>query len=314
MRPVDRSEPVLRAERVTWVPRPQVAETRNDPAPSRARYRWSRFWMVPLYRRIVRLGLPVGLTALMVAWFLSDEANREAVSLQIAQVKRSIIDRPEFSVNLIQITGSSPSVTELVRREMPYRLPVSSFEIDLDALQKKIVELPAVESAELKLKAGGVLEIAVGERLPTVVFRSDSEIMLLDALGNKVMNIAARLERPDLPLISGPGADKAVPEALELLASAGPLRPRIRGLIRVGERRWDIVLAPDIRIMLPEHDPSVALEQVLAFDGAQRLTSRDIAAVDFRNPARPTVRLTSALPPTPEAERGDAPATEDNDT
>jgi len=81
----------------------------------------------------------------------------------------------------------------------------------------------------------------------------------------------------------------------------------------MGERRWDIVLAPDIRVMLPEADPKTALEQVLAFNHAQNLLDRAIAAVDFRNPARPTVRLTGAIPPTPETGRGDAPATEDND-
>jgi cell division protein FtsQ len=306
----------LRAERVTWVPKPKITEpeVKRDPAPSRAQYRWSRFWMVPLYRRLVRFGLPLGLTAAMATWFLSNEANREAVALQFAEVKRSIIDRPEFSVNLMEITGASPQVQDLIRAKLPLRFPVSSFELDLPSLQGTIAALPPVERAELRLKAGGVLEFSVTERLPSVVYRSDSEVMLLDQQGNKVMTIAARLERPDLPLISGPGADQAVDEALALLAAAGPLRDRVRGLIRVGERRWDLVVAPDIRVMLPEHDPKSALEQVLAFDQAQGLLSRAIAAVDFRNPARPTVRLTAILPQTPEAGRPDAPATEDNDT
>lgn len=305
----------LKAERVTWVPKPKVTEpdVRRDPAPTRAQYRWSRFWMVPLYRKLVRVGLPLGLTAFMVFWFLSNDANREAVALQFAEVKRSIIDRPEFNVNLLETKGASPEVADLIRDKLSLRFPVSSFDLNLPALQETITALPAVKAAELRLKTGGVLEIDVTEREPAIVYRSDSEVMLLDAVGAKVMTIGARLERPDLPLISGPGAENAVPEALALLDAAGPLRPRIRGLIRMGERRWDIVLAPDIRVMLPEADPKTALEQVLAFNHAQNLLDRAIAAVDFRNPARPTVRLTGAIPPTPETGRGDAPATEDND-
>ncbi|MEO8531168.1 MAG: cell division protein FtsQ/DivIB, partial [Deltaproteobacteria bacterium] len=201
----------------------------------------------------------------------------------------------------------------IIRAKLSLRFPVSSFELDLPALQSVITALPAVKTAELRLKTGGVLEIDVTEREPAVVYRSDSEVMLLDGAGAKVMTIGARLERPDLPLISGPGAENAVPEALTLLAAAGPLRPRIRGLIRMGDRRWDLVLAPNIRVMLPEAHPEIALEQILAFEQAQNLLDRAVTAVDFRNPARPTVRLTGAIPETPETGRASAPATEDND-
>ena len=35
---------------------------------------------------------------------------------------------------------------------------------------------------------------------------------------------------------------KTVPEALEILHSTGGLAPRVRGLVRMGQRRWDLVL------------------------------------------------------------------------
>jgi hypothetical protein len=43
-----------------------------------------------------------------------------------------------------------------------------------------------------------------------------------------------------------------VPEALALVAAARPAVPRLRGLVRMGERRWDLVLDRDQRILLPE--------------------------------------------------------------
>jgi cell division protein FtsQ len=49
----------------------------------------------------------------------------------------------------------------------------------------------------------------------------------------------------------------------------------------VGERRWDVVLDRDQRILLPETEPGRALERVLALDQAQDLLDRDVT-VDLR--------------------------------
>ncbi|MEL6209777.1 MAG: cell division protein FtsQ/DivIB [Pseudomonadota bacterium] len=81
------------------------------------------------------------------------------------------------------------------------------------------------------------------------------------------------------------------PEALELMQVATLIAPRIRGLLRVGERRWDVILDRDQRIMLPEEGAVSALEQVIAMDQARQLLARDVAVIDMRNPDRPTLRM-----------------------
>ena len=103
--------------------------------------------------------------------------------------------------------------------------------------------------------------------------------------------LLSRLERPDLPLIVGEGADAHVDEALRLLAAAAPIQDRIRGFVRIGERRWDVIVEPSIRLMLPETDPVQALEHVLALHQAQELLDRDVVAVDLRLTARTVVRM-----------------------
>ncbi|MFZ1479702.1 MAG: cell division protein FtsQ/DivIB, partial [Paracoccaceae bacterium] len=63
-------------------------------------------------------------------------------------------------------------------------------------------------------------------------------------------------------------------------------------LVRMGERRWDLVLDRDQRILLPSDNPVRALERLLALDHAQDILARDLMAIDLRNDARPTLRLT----------------------
>ncbi len=101
----------------------------------------------------------------------------------------------------------------------------------------------------------------------------------------------SREARADLPLLAGEGADRAVPEARALLAAAAPVMARVRGLVRVGERRWDLVLDRGQRIMLPETDPVAALIAVTALDQSEKMLERDLTVVDLRNEQRPTIRL-----------------------
>lgn len=152
-------------------------------------------------------------------------------------------------------------------------------------------QLNAVERVRVRALASGVLEIRAVERVPVVVWRSTDGLELLDAGGVRVAEIDSRVRRADLPLIAGDGADKAVPEALALLAEAQPIGARIRALVRVGDRRWDLVLDRDQTVKLPESGATTALGIVMQQEASGDLLKRDVSVVDMRNPSRPTIRL-----------------------
>jgi cell division protein FtsQ len=76
-----------------------------------------------------------------------------------------------------------------------------------------------------------------------------------------------------------------------VLAAAAPVAERVRGLVRVGERRWDLMLTKGLRIMLPSERPVEAVEQAVALHRETRALDRDLVALDLRLPERPTLRL-----------------------
>ena len=82
-------------------------------------------------------------------------------------------------------------------------------------------------------------------------------------------------------------------EALALMVAARPLGARVRGLVRMGERRWDVVLDRDQRILLPSANPVRALERVIVLNQGSELLERDVVAVDMRLAERPTLRMSS---------------------
>jgi cell division protein FtsQ len=265
---------------------------RPDPAPSRLKYRMERLMLTPLFRLVLRFGLPCLLTFGIASWWLSVDDNRMKIIDTYADLRSQVESRPEFMVNMMVVDGASEIVSDGIRQMLPLDFPISSFDLDLEAMREVVVALDPVKSARLYVRQGNVLQVDVVERIPVVLWRNEQGLQLLDVEGVLVGPAFVRADWPELPLIVGDGADKNVIEALDLVAAAEPLSARLRGLVRMGERRWDVVLDREQRILLPEIEAVQALERVIAMDQAVDMLERDLVAVDLRLPNRPTLRMT----------------------
>ena len=264
---------------------------RIDPAPSRWAYRIERLWLTPMFRLFVRVGLPFVIVFAGTSIYLADESRRDMVVASYMEMKHSIQQRPEFMVKLMSIDGASDEVSEDIRKIMALDFPVSSWDLDLEGMRQRAMGLDAVADAKIQIRPGGILQFSVAQRQPAIVWRRGDGLEVLDPQGLRVGPLDARTDRSDLPLIAGEGADMAAVEARRLFAVAGPVVDRIRGLVRVGNRRWDVVLDGGQRIMLPAEGAVAALERVMARVQMQDLLARRIDVIDMRNPNRPTVRV-----------------------
>lgn len=264
---------------------------KKDPAPSRIRYRLQRLWLTPSFRSFLRIGPILAILAVIAHWAITDPRVYGFFSTQITQAHNSFTSREEFRLTAITIHGAGEELSFDVREAADLALPVSSFDVDLDAIKERIVAIAAVREARVKVIKGGVLDIAVTERLPAILWRTEVGLQLLDREGVVLGPVDRRIDRIDLPLIAGIGADGYVAEALALFRAAQPLEERIRGLVRVGERRWDVILDRGQHILLPSTDAVQAFERVIGLHAAEDILSRDVARVDIRNPERPTLSL-----------------------
>ncbi len=264
---------------------------RRDPAPSRIRYRLTRLWLRPAFRRFVNFGVPM-LAGVLASWTLATELDLRARTVQaVSDLRDAIVDRPQFLITEIAVPDVSADLAEQIREASFVRPPVNSLEVSVVAVRDRVEALAAVERARVRALPDGVLEIRAIERIPVVVWRGEGGVLLLDHNGVRVAEVDSRLRRPDLPLVVGAGADAHIPEALAILDAAGPIASRIRGLVRQGERRWDVVLDRDQAVLLPEAEPLAAMKRVIAIEMAEELFDRDLSIVDMRDPARPMLRL-----------------------
>jgi cell division protein FtsQ len=265
-----------------------------DPAPSRWAWRLQRLMLTPGFRIGLRAGLPFAVTLALGSWYLSDPATRAAIEDTVAEARASIAERPEFMVNLLAIDGADTALAEAIRVAVPLDFPTSSFDLDPTEIRARILEMPPVREASVRIRPGGVLQVDVVPRVPVAIWRTAEGLTLVDIEGARVAPITRRDLHPDLSVIAGDGAPAHVAEALQLVSAAAPLGDRLRGLVRMGDRRWDVVLDRDQRILLPTNGAVRALERVIVLEATREVLSRDIAQVDLRLGARPTVRMNAS--------------------
>ncbi|QDL90500.1 cell division protein FtsQ [Paroceanicella profunda] len=288
----------LIAERDTPAPAPALAAAppaprqKRDPAPSRIRYRLGRLWLRPWVRAAVRIWIPT-LVLVGSGWLLfSRPETREALDTVYARAVDAVRERREFRLVGMSITGASEPLKAQIAEAVGVAFPVSSLDLDLAKVRDRVEALAAVREARVSVVGENVLALSVVEQQPAAILRDGDELALLDTDGHRIAQISDRAVRADLPLLLGTGAEQAVPEALALLRIARPIVSRLRGFVRVGERRWDIVLDRGQRIMLPEKGALSALERVIALQQAEDLLSRDATHIDMRDGERPVLRLT----------------------
>jgi cell division protein FtsQ len=248
--------------------------------------------LTPLFRLFLRVVVPFVVVAGAATVWLSDADRRESLNLAVNDLRREIATRPEFMVSAMTVDGASQGTSEDIRDILSLSFPTSSFDLDLPAIRERVEELPAIASVAVRVRPGGILELNVAERTPVVVWRTHEGLTLVDPEGNVTGPAISRVAHAQMPLIAGEGAEHHVQEALRLFSAAAPLADRVIGLVRVGERRWDLVLDRGQRIKLPEQGAVEALDRVVALNHAEELLERDIKVVDMRLSHRPTVQLT----------------------
>ncbi len=264
---------------------------KRDPAPSRLGYKFSRWMLSPFIKKLVFFGMPLVILLLPVFIFLKDQNNKNLVEEIVLDFYRKVIERPEFMLSALSIQGSSDSLNAEIREILGLNFPISSFDLDLADLRNRVLSLPPVETAEVRLEGGSILHVKVKEKVPALLLKDDTGIHVLNKIGDYIRPLLSTEYGSKLPVITGEGAQKAAAEAFILFSALYDKLDEVRGLVLVGGRRWNIVLKSGQVIMLPEKKSEQAVQKILILDKAEKILSRDIAVIDFRLPYRITLRL-----------------------
>ena len=262
-----------------------------DPAPSRIAYRIMRLMLIPRLRLIFTLGFPSLLIFCATLGLFININVWENISAIKKDLKLAFVERPEFMIKVASIDGSSDELANEIREILPLDFPVSYFDLDIKYLHKVVNEIPAVASAAIKISVGGVLQINVIEKSPAFIWRKDNVMSVIDETGSFIRIANSRVDYPKLPLVVGEAANLVVSEISSLMQANEYFKDHVRAFIRVGERRWDLILENNVRIMLPQREFLAAFDRLMLMNEAGSLLSGRLSNIDMRLVVRPTVRV-----------------------
>ena len=89
----------------------------------------------------------------------------------------------------------------------------------------------------------------------------------------------------------GEAANLAVSDVSSLMKDNRKFLDQVRAFIRVGERRWDLVLDNNLRILLPQREFLAAFDRMMLMNDSGSLFSGHLSSIDMRLIERPTVRV-----------------------
>ncbi|MFL2775401.1 MAG: cell division protein FtsQ/DivIB [Paracoccaceae bacterium] len=262
-----------------------------DPAPSIISYRLMRLMLIPRLRLILTLGIPSLVIICGTLVLLLNINLHENIEALKKDLKHALVERPEFMIKVASVDGASDELAHEIREIMPLDFPVSYFDLDIKYLHKVLNDIPAVESAAIKVTVSGVLQIDISERTPAFIWRKDDVISVIDEKGKFIRLATSRLDYPELPLVIGEAANLSIADISSLMEDNQYFLDQVRAFVRVGERRWDLVLDNNLRIMLPQTEFLAAFDRLMLMNDTGSLFSNQLSTIDMRLVERPTVRV-----------------------
>jgi cell division protein FtsQ len=216
-----------------------------------------------------------------------------AIEAQIQDICDSAANRAGFRISEIALAGEH----EVSREDILGLAGVTgrSSLLFLDAGQTRIRLLTnpwIAQAAVLKLYPGR-LRIEITERKPYALWQKDGRVSLIAADGT-VLETYVPQRFASLPRVVGAGAQHAAQDILDLLKRYPAIAKSVEASVLVAERRWNLHLQSGVEVLLPERAPAQALTKLVDLALSKKLLSRDIVAVDLRQPDRVIVRQSDA--------------------
>lgn len=206
-------------------------------------------------------------------------------------VVQAITSRLGFAIDQVKVSGHRETSEIDILERLGLDGWTSTIGFDAEAARERIAALPWVETAAVRKIYPDTLEIQVEERKPFAIWQHGSELSVIERSAHVIAPYSGG-RQATLPLVIGLGAPEAAPAFIEKVQAFPDLAARIKGYIRVAERRWDVRLENGITVKLPEAGEDDAIKELVAMDHESGLLSRDIVAVDLRLSDRLVVQLT----------------------
>ncbi len=259
--------------------------------------------VVPLWRRrsTVVIGVLVALNVVSgaIVWALkSGWAAENFANAKWALITTSI--EQGFTVEDVLVTGRAETDRAKLLEALGVARGAPILAYDFEAAKARVESLPWVLHTRIERLLPDTVVVHLIERRPIALWQNQGQFALIDEEGEVITR--ENLGRfSNLIQVVGTDAPDHVGGLLELLETQPKLLKRVKAAVRVGGRRWDLMLAGGVDVRLPERGAPKALARLADFDQESGVLGREVRVLDLRAADRIIVRRSSDLPPREDA-------------
>lgn len=234
--------------------------------------------------RLALLILATVAIIVFAAWLWRSEwPHRQAERAQSALIR--LTQKTGFAVGDVMVLGRNYTDKTALMGALGVAAGTPMAQFDPDEAYRKIMELPWTESVSVIRSMPNKILVHLKERQPIARWQHNDKTVVIDHDG-KELTAAKPDQFLNLPLVVGNAAPEQTKDLLSLLQEYPVVARLLKAAVRVGERRWNFFIQPNLLIRLPERNIGEALVKLTQLIQEQKITDRNIVAVDLRLPDR----------------------------
>lgn len=238
------------------------------------------------------LGLGVlGAVTMAIAAF--DPAGRAA---RLVEDPAGIGARLGLTIERVELQGRRNTPIDLVRGALGIVPGDPMLGFSPHAARERLETIAWVARAHVERRLPDTILVRIEEREPFALWQNGGRFSVIDRNGNVVATTTLDQFGP-LPLLVGPGADRAGVAMVDVLRAQPDVMARVQALVRVAERRWNLRLHSGTDILLPDGNEAAAVQRLAELQRSHSILDRPLAAIDLRLADRMVLRPMPAAAP-----------------
>lgn len=231
-------------------------------------------------------------SAAVVAFYAVTGAYIFALVGEPVQVTQAMTSAAGFAINNVKVSGNAETSEIDILEKIGLDGTTSLMSLDVAHTRDELKTLPWILDAEVRKIYPDTVEIKLKEKTAFGIWQHGNELELIEQDGKPIAKLRDN-KFAYLPLFVGKDAGTGADEIMHDLDRWPAVKVRVKALMRVAGRRWDLKLDNGVVIKLPEHGMDRAMAELDQFDAKHQVLERDILAIDLRLEDRTTVQLTA---------------------
>ncbi len=206
-------------------------------------------------------------------------------------VVQAVASNTGFAVSEVAVTGNDQTSEIDIVGALGLNGSTSLVQLSPSEARARIVALPWVENASVRKVYPATLEVKLSERKPFALWQQGETLNVIERDG-AIIAPYTDTRFAGLPLFVGTGAAERASAFLAGMAKFPEIGNRVKGYVRIADRRWDLHLDNGITVRLPERNDFAAVGLLARIEASDGLLERDIEVVDLRFGDKIVMQLT----------------------